>query len=76
MTEIHIRNYQQERPRETRRNVGSRLKLRALAAQADEAEQQNEAPIPGQFHATEKRHFSMHADARGNLIQYILCAVI
>ena len=33
---------------------------------------QNEAPIPGQFHDTEKRHFSMHADARGSLIPYIL----
>ena len=39
---------------------------------------QNEASIPVQFHATrtEKRHFSMHADARGSLILYILCVEI
>ena len=38
--------------------------------------QQNEAPIPSQFHDTEKRHFSMHADARGSLILYILSVEI
>ena len=37
---------------------------------------QNEAPIPGQFHGTGKRHFSMHADARGSLLLYILCVEI
>ena len=34
------------------------------------------APIPDQFHAMGKQDFSIHADARRNLIPYILSVVI